>query len=152
MTSSSTGVGITRRDAGLDRCGPFWVWDPTWATGAGYLRAVAGLPDVVAVSPVYETEPVGGPAGQDHYLNVVVELDTELSPRELLEVGPPAGRGRRPGARTVRFGPRTLDVDVLLVGDLPWSTRTTWWCPIPGCGSAGSWSSHWPSWHPSSVA
>jgi 2-amino-4-hydroxy-6-hydroxymethyldihydropteridine diphosphokinase len=82
----------------------------------GYLRrAVEGLPDVVAVSPVYETEPVGGPPGQGPYLNVVVELDTDLGPRDLLEVGRrlEAEAGRRRG---VRFGPRTLDVDVLLVG------------------------------------
>ena len=79
--------------------------------------AVAALPDVVAVSPVYETEPVGGPPGQGPYLNLVVALETELSPRELLEVGQrleeSAGR-----VRTDRHGPRTLDVDVLLVGDL----------------------------------
>jgi 2-amino-4-hydroxy-6-hydroxymethyldihydropteridine diphosphokinase len=80
-------------------------------------RAVAGLPDVVAVSHLYETEPVGGPPGQDRYLNVVVELDTELGPRDLLEVARrlEAAAGRR---RDVRWGPRTLDVDVLLVGDL----------------------------------
>ena len=82
-----------------------------------HLRAaVAGLPDVVAVSPVYETEPVGGPADQGAYLNVVVELDTELSPRQLLVLGQrlekAAGR-----VRSERWGPRTLDVDVLLVGD-----------------------------------
>ena len=80
-------------------------------------RAVASLPDVVAVSPVYETDPVGGPAGQGPYLNAVVELDTERSPRQLLELAArletEAGR-----VRAERFGPRTLDVDVLLVGDL----------------------------------
>ncbi len=84
----------------------------------GHLKAaVAALPDVVAVSPVYETEPVGGPPGQDPYLNVVVALDTELSPRQLLDLGhrleQAAGRVRRE-----RDGPRTLDVDVLVVGDL----------------------------------
>ena len=72
--------------------------------------------DVVAVSPVYETEPVGGPSGQDRYLNVVVELSTADSPRALLErcraLEQDAGR-----VRTVRFGPRTLDADVLVVGD-----------------------------------
>lgn len=80
-------------------------------------RAVAGLPDVVAVSGVYETDPVGGPAGQPPYLNAVVELDTDLSPRELLEAG---RRLERAAARKrgERWGPRTLDVDVLLVGDL----------------------------------
>jgi len=84
----------------------------------GYLRgALAALPDLVAVSPVYETEPVGGPPGQDRYLNLVAELETGLTPRELLQVAhrleDEAGR-----VRTVRHGPRTLDVDVLLVGDL----------------------------------
>jgi 2-amino-4-hydroxy-6-hydroxymethyldihydropteridine diphosphokinase len=83
-----------------------------------YLRdAVAALPDVVAVSPVYETSPVGGPEGQGPYLNCVVELSTELGPRELLDlahqVEAVAGRERKE-----RWGPRTLDVDVLLVDDL----------------------------------
>lgn len=85
---------------------------------AAHLRAaVAGLPDVVAVSGVYATEPVGGPAGQGPYLNAVVELDTELSPRQLLEVGR-ALEAAAHRERGVPDGPRTLDVDVLLVGDL----------------------------------
>lgn len=83
---------------------------------ARLLRAVEGLPDLVAVSSLYETEPVGGPPGQGPYLNLVVELDTELGPRDLLEVArrleTEAGR-----QRGQRWGPRTLDVDVLLVGD-----------------------------------
>jgi 2-amino-4-hydroxy-6-hydroxymethyldihydropteridine diphosphokinase len=84
---------------------------------AALRRAVDGLPDVVAVSRVYETEPVGGPEGQLPYLNLVVELSTELSPRELLEAARRAesDAGR---VRSVRWGPRTLDVDVLVVGDL----------------------------------
>ncbi len=77
-------------------------------------RALEALPDVVAVSPVYETEPVGGPAGQPPYLNLVVELRTERTPRQLLELAQAleqaAGR-----VRAERFGPRTLDVDILLV-------------------------------------
>lgn len=80
-------------------------------------RAVAGLPGVQAVSQVYETEPVGGPAGQCSYLNAVVELETDLSPRELLRVA--ARLEREAGrVRAERFGPRTLDVDILLAGDL----------------------------------
>jgi 2-amino-4-hydroxy-6-hydroxymethyldihydropteridine diphosphokinase len=77
-------------------------------------RAVQALPDVVAISPVYETDPLGGPVDQPPYLNVVVELSTELTPRQLLEVAQrlEAEAGR---VRTERFGPRTLDVDVLLV-------------------------------------
>jgi len=80
-----------------------------------FLRApLAGLADAVAVSQVYETDPLGGPGEQRPYLNLVVELDTASSPRELLEVC------RRLEAdaqrvRTERWGPRTLDVDVLWV-------------------------------------
>ena len=79
--------------------------------------AVEGLPGGVGVSPVYETDPVGGPPGQASYLNAVVELDTELSPRQLLELAQSleahAGRVRRE-----RWGSRGLDVDILMVGDL----------------------------------
>ncbi len=75
--------------------------------------AVAALPDVVAVSPVYETDPVGGPE-QGAFLNVVVELSTDRSPRELLgwcaELEAAADR-----VREERWGPRPLDVDVLWV-------------------------------------
>ncbi len=80
-------------------------------------RAVAALPDVIAVSSVYETDPVGGPPDQDPYLNLVAELRTSLSPRELLEAAQAveAAGGR---VRAERWGPRTIDVDVLLVGDL----------------------------------
>jgi 2-amino-4-hydroxy-6-hydroxymethyldihydropteridine diphosphokinase len=71
--------------------------------------------EVVAVSPVYETAPVGGPSQPD-YLNAVVAVDTACSPRDLLEVAhrleSEAGR-----VRDVRWGPRTLDIDVLLVGE-----------------------------------
>lgn len=83
-----------------------------------YLRqAVASLPDVVAVSPVYETSPVGGPEDQGPYLNCVVELDTERGPRELLELAQRL-EGAAGRERNERWGPRTLDVDVLLVDDL----------------------------------
>lgn len=79
-------------------------------------QAVDATPDVVAASPVYETDPVGGPVGQEPYLNCVVELQTDRTPRQLLavcrELEAAAGR-----VRTERWGSRTLDVDVLLVGD-----------------------------------
>ena len=85
----------------------------------GHLRAaVRGLAaatgvTVVAVSPVYETAPVGGPPQPD-YLNAVVALDTTLSPRALLEVAQRLERDAH-RVRAERFGPRTLDVDVLVV-------------------------------------
>lgn len=76
-------------------------------------EAVASLDSVVAVSPVYRTEPVGGPE-QEPFLNIVVELDTGLSPRELLGVchrlESAANR-----VRTERWGPRTLDVDIVWI-------------------------------------
>jgi 2-amino-4-hydroxy-6-hydroxymethyldihydropteridine diphosphokinase len=73
--------------------------------------------DVVAVSPLYETEPVGGPGGQQDYLNLVVELHTGDSPRALLgrcrALEASAHRDRTGTAE--RWGPRTLDADVLWV-------------------------------------
>jgi 2-amino-4-hydroxy-6-hydroxymethyldihydropteridine diphosphokinase len=74
--------------------------------------------DVRAVSPLYETEPVGGPPGQQNYLNVVVELQTADSPRTLLERSQ-ALEASAHRERSERWGPRTLDADVLWVeGDL----------------------------------
>jgi 2-amino-4-hydroxy-6-hydroxymethyldihydropteridine diphosphokinase len=87
---------------------------------AALRQAVAQLKeggDVTAVSPLYETEPVGGPEDQGAFLNVVVELATSDSPRQLL-ARCQALEETAHRVRTVRFGPRTLDADVLLVGDL----------------------------------
>ncbi len=82
----------------------------------GAVASLRALERVVGVSPVYETAPEGGPRSQGPYLNAVVELDTDRSPRELLALCArlESGAGR---VRTERWGPRTLDVDVLLVGD-----------------------------------
>ncbi|MBK5287605.1 MAG: 2-amino-4-hydroxy-6-hydroxymethyldihydropteridine diphosphokinase [Acidimicrobiia bacterium] len=68
---------------------------------------------VHAVSPVYETDPVGGPA-QDDFLNAVVAVETTLSPHQLLAVCAGVEQVAQ-RVRAVRWGPRTLDVDVLLV-------------------------------------
>ena len=74
-------------------------------------EAIRSLPDVVAVSQVYETDPVGGP-DQGAFLNLVVELDTDLAPNELLglchRLETAANR-----IRDERWGPRTLDVDII---------------------------------------
>lgn len=78
--------------------------------------AVERLPDVVAVSHLYETDPVGGPPGQGAFLNCVVELRTTRAPRELLAAAQ-AAEAAAERVRAERWGPRTLDVDVLLVGD-----------------------------------
>lgn len=75
-------------------------------------EAVSSLVGVTAVSPVYRSEPMGGPGGQQPYLNLVVEIETDLTPRELLGVCHrlEAAANR---VRTERWGPRTLDVDIL---------------------------------------
>jgi len=87
----------------------------------GHLRAaVAGLAsggvDNVAVSSVYETDPVGGPEQPD-YLNAVAVGDTSLDATELLDLARSLERAAE-RVRTVRNAPRTLDVDLLAVGDV----------------------------------
>jgi 2-amino-4-hydroxy-6-hydroxymethyldihydropteridine diphosphokinase len=77
------------------------------------VTAIGRLPDtdVLAISPVYETEPVGGPAQPD-YLNAVLIVETGLRPGELLDAAHriEADFGR---VRAERFGPRTLDIDII---------------------------------------
>jgi 2-amino-4-hydroxy-6-hydroxymethyldihydropteridine diphosphokinase len=80
-----------------------------------YLReAIDSLGSVTAVSGVYETEPMGGPGGQGPYLNVVVAIESDATPRTLLgmcrRLEAAAGR-----VKDVRWGPRTLDVDILWI-------------------------------------
>jgi 2-amino-4-hydroxy-6-hydroxymethyldihydropteridine diphosphokinase len=72
---------------------------------------------LVAVSSVYETPPVGGPAGQGPYLNAVVVVDTDLSHGELLELAH-AIEDKHARVREERWGPRTLDIDLLAVGSV----------------------------------
>lgn len=79
-----------------------------------YLRsAVDGFDDVDGVSDVYETKPVGGPE-QGPYLNMVIRLRTSAGAQELLA----QCRARELEAgrmRVVRWGPRTLDADLLWI-------------------------------------
>ncbi len=88
------------------------------ATLQAAVTRLAGTPGVraVGVSPVYETDAVGGPAGQPAYLNAVIVVETALPARTLLALAAEAeaAHGR---VRDRRWGPRTLDVDVLAVGD-----------------------------------
>lgn len=83
--------------------------------GVSSLAGEQGV-EVVAVSSVYRTEPVGGPE-QPEFLNAVAVISTTLSPRELLALAQriEGERGRR---RKERWGPRTLDIDILLYGDI----------------------------------
>lgn len=83
------------------------------------VRRLAALPEtrVVARSSYYRTEPVG-PVPQEWFLNIVVLAVTSLAPEALLDaahlIEAELGRDR---AREVRWGPRTLDVDLIAHGD-----------------------------------
>ena len=82
---------------------------------ASIAAAVARLPGVVAVSRLVETDPVGV-VDQPPFLNGAAELETRLSPRELLDtllaIERELGRERRE-----RWGPRTIDLDLLVYGE-----------------------------------
>lgn len=85
----------------------------------GAVEALADTPEVwlTAVSPVYETDPVDAPDGSQLFLNAVVLLDTTLPARTLLDralaIEDAYGRERT----GERGAPRTLDVDLIVVGD-----------------------------------
>ncbi|MFP5335203.1 MAG: 2-amino-4-hydroxy-6-hydroxymethyldihydropteridine diphosphokinase [Actinomycetes bacterium] len=120
-------VRVTRRRPGLDDvpAGPVRAAlalganlgdrEATLRSAVADLAAVPGV-RLLHVSPVYETPPVGGPT-QGPYLNAVVVVATTLSPRALLRAAHRVenAHGR---VRSVRWGPRTLDVDVLTHGEL----------------------------------
>lgn len=82
------------------------------AAAAAYLEADAQV-RVVARAPVVETAPVGGPGGQGAYLNTAWIVDTDLGPHQLLHrlqvIETALGR-----SRTVHWGSRTIDLDLLL--------------------------------------
>ncbi len=119
VDAATTSVSLRRTRATLDvtarpACRAFIALGSNLGDREGYLRgALAELGTVVAESQVYETDPVGGPDEQGPYLNMVVEVETTLDPFALLR------RCRRIEAeamrqRVVRWGPRTLDVDMIL--------------------------------------
>jgi 2-amino-4-hydroxy-6-hydroxymethyldihydropteridine diphosphokinase len=74
--------------------------------------------EVVASSAVYETEPVGEVLDQPDFYNACVRARTELAPEELLDACKAVERELGRVAGGVRHGPRPIDVDVLLLGDL----------------------------------
>lgn len=78
------------------------------------LRLQPGI-QIERVSGYHETEPVGGPAGQGRYLNAAAQIRTTLDPVPLLRVLL-AVEGQLGRVRTERFGPRTIDLDLLLYG------------------------------------
>ncbi|WP_024818973.1 2-amino-4-hydroxy-6-hydroxymethyldihydropteridine diphosphokinase [Arthrobacter sp. 31Y] len=84
--------------------------------------AVADLVDppevrLLGVSPVVQTKAVGGPEGQPDFLNMVMAVETTLTPMELLKHCHHVEQ-KHLRTREVHWGPRTLDVDVIVFGDV----------------------------------
>ncbi|PLX95650.1 MAG: 2-amino-4-hydroxy-6-hydroxymethyldihydropteridine diphosphokinase [Desulfuromonas sp.] len=108
MTDQQPVVAYLGIGANLGDCRQTLVWARQQLTRAGV--------EVVASSPLYRTAAVGGPAEQPDYLNAVLQVQTRHDPEALLacclEIEQQAGR-----TRDIHWGPRTLDLDVLLYGD-----------------------------------
>ena len=89
--------------------------------------AVAALPEhgvrVLASSSVYETEPVGLVLDQREFFNACLRIETEHGPEELVEACKAVERSLGREAGGVRHGPRRIDVDVLLLGSLEYSSE-----------------------------
>ena len=82
------------------------------------IKKISVLKDtrVIKKSKIMESLPVGGPAGQCNFLNTALKIETKLSAlillKKLKEIENQVGR-----KKTVRFGPRVIDLDILLYGD-----------------------------------
>ena len=85
----------------------------------GAVRAIADTPDVwvTAVSPVYETEPVDAPEDSRNFLNAVILLDTTLAANRLMDRALAIEDAFDRERSEVKNAPRTLDVDLIVVGD-----------------------------------
>ena len=78
------------------------------------IDSIEGI-SVTKISPIYETAPVGY-TEQPNFLNLCLEIETELEPKELLKYCLETEQ-RLHRVRDIRWGPRTLDVDILLYGN-----------------------------------
>ncbi len=96
-------------------------------TRSHLLAAVAALPEhgvtVLRSSSTYETEPVGLVLDQPDFLNAVLEVETSLEPEALLDACKAVEREVGRAAGGPRHGPRVIDVDLLLLGDLEYTSE-----------------------------
>lgn len=96
-------------------------------TRAHLAAAIAALPEhgvqVLACSSLYETEPVGLVLDQPDFLNACVRIETDLGPEDLLDACKAVEREVGRAAGGPRHGPRVIDVDLLLLGDLEYSSE-----------------------------
>ncbi len=92
--------------------------EPVQQLGAA-LAALDRLPDcrLAAVSSLYASDPLG-PPDQPRYVNAVAALDCALAPLQLLDALQGIEREQGRVRKAERWGPRTLDLDILLFGDL----------------------------------
>lgn len=98
------------------------------AAALNALETTRGI-SVTRVSSLYETDPVGGPADQPAFVNAVAQIETALSAPRLLavcqKIEETLGRKRTDASgQTIRWGPRTIDLDLLIFGDEVHSTTT----------------------------
>nr|BFE94111.1 hypothetical protein GCM10020185_46470 [Pseudomonas brassicacearum subsp. brassicacearum] len=111
------------------------------------IQALAQLPDtqLVGVSAFYQSDSLL--PGQPRYTNAVAALDSRLAPLDLLDAlqAIETGQGRE---RLERWGPRTLDLDILLFGDRLIDEPRLKVPPTTTCRPGPSCCTHWPSWHP----
>jgi len=80
------------------------------------LREIAGFAEIVKISSLYETEPVGK-EDQPNFINCVVEINTDLSPHELL-THLKSIEDKLARVRGEKWGPRTIDLDIIFYDDL----------------------------------
>lgn len=96
------------------------------ATLMSALKLLAGLQGVTVrhISQFRQTQPVGGPKDQPAYMNAAAEISTTLGPDGLLaalhDIENALGRNRK---AEKRWGPRTCDLDILLMGEVSLETR-----------------------------
>jgi 2-amino-4-hydroxy-6-hydroxymethyldihydropteridine diphosphokinase len=96
-------------------------------TRAHLAAAITALPEhgvrVLACSSLYETEPVGLVLDQPDFLNACVRIETDLGPEDLLDACKAVEREVGRAAGGPRHGPRVIDVDLLLLADIEYSSE-----------------------------
>ena len=113
--------------AAVSRTGYLGLGSNVGDTRAQLAAAVAALPGhgvrVLASSPLFETEPVGLVLDQPDFLNACLRIETALGPEELLSACKAVERQVGRAASGPRHGPRVIDVDLLLLGDLEYRSE-----------------------------
>jgi 2-amino-4-hydroxy-6-hydroxymethyldihydropteridine diphosphokinase len=88
----------------------------------GHLRAAVARLPVTARSSVYRTEPQGEVLDQPDFLNAAVQIETELEPLALLDLCKRTESDLGRDFSQIRHGPRVVDIDLLLLGDIALTT------------------------------